>query len=184
MCSHKNFPIDERFVDIYRYHAIKHDKSETTDERIYKLAQNKNTLIDSFLQTVREVAVDCELFKNHNMIDKKYDCFKFDEKSLFNKFIAPAYKENIIHDKKLDNGSNSKKSEKKKIKVYKIKAIIGDNYNDVKEYWYNPDTGIVYDLIFNYPIGKVYFENNLPEKYNKDTYIINELIPIPKLSRI
>jgi superfamily II DNA or RNA helicase len=183
MCSHKNFPIEERFVDIYRYHAIKANKEETTDERIYKLAQYKHNLIDSFLQTVREVAVDCELFKNQNMIEKKYECFKFNESSLFNKFIAPVYKDNILQDKKLDNGSNSKKSEKKKIKVYKIKAITKENTNDVKEYWYNPDTGIVYDLELNYPIGKVYFENGIPDKYDKDIYIINELIPIPKLLR-
>jgi superfamily II DNA or RNA helicase len=180
-CSHKNLPLKERFVDIYRYHAIRTNKEETTDERIYKLAQNKYTLIDSFLQTIREVAIDCELFKNHNMIDKKYECFKFNESSLFNKFIAPVYKDNIIQDKKLDNGLNSKNTEKKQIKVYKIKAIIKENINNVKEYWYNPHTGIVYDLEFNYPIGKVYFENGMPEKYDKDIYIINELIPIPKL---
>jgi hypothetical protein len=115
------------------------------------------------------------------MIDKKYECFKFNETSLFNKFIAPVYKDNIIQDKKLDNGLNSKNTEKKQIKVYKIKAIIKENINNVKEYWYNPHTGIVYDLEFNYPIGKVYFENGMPEKYDKDIYIINELIPIPKL---
>jgi hypothetical protein len=183
MCSHKNFPINERFVDIYRYHATKTNKNETTDERIYKLAQSKYNLIDSFLQTIREVAIDCELFKNHNMIEKKYECFKFNESSLFNKFIAPAYKDNIIQDMKLNNGSNSKKSEKRKIKVYKIKAIVKENVNDIKEYWYNPDTGIVYNLELNYPVGKVYFENNIPDKYDKDIYIINELIPIPKLLR-
>lgn len=181
MCSHKNFPIDERFVDIYRYHATKSNKVETTDERIYKLAQKKYILIDSFLQTIREVAIDCELFKNHNMIENKYECFKFNESSLFNKFIAPTYKDNILQDKKLDNGSNSKNSEKKKIKVYKIKAIEKDNINDIKEYWYNPDTGIVYNLELNYPIGRVYFENGIPEKYDKNIYIINQLIPIPKL---
>jgi superfamily II DNA or RNA helicase len=183
MCSHKNFPIEERFVDIYRYHATKANKDETTDERIYKLAQQKHSLIDSFLQTVREVAVDCELFKNHNMIEKKYECFKFNESSLFNKFIAPAYKDNIIQDKKLDNGANSKKSAKKNIKVYKIKAIIKENTDDVKEYWYNPDTGVVYELQLNYPIGKIYSENGIPDKHDKDIYIINELIPIPILLR-
>jgi superfamily II DNA or RNA helicase len=181
MCSHQNFTIEERFVDIYRYHATKTNKDETTDERIYKLAQYKHNLIDSFLQTIREVAIDCELFKNENMIEKKYECFKFNESSLFNKFIAPAYKDNFLQDKKLDNGINSKKSEKKKIKVYKIKAIIKDNINDVKEYWYNPDTGVVYELQLNYPIGKIFFENGIPDKYNKDIYIINELIPIPTL---
>jgi len=183
MCSHKNIPIEERFVDIYRYHVTKANKDETTDERIYKLAQAKHKLIDSFLQTIREVAVDCELFKNHNMIEKKYECFKFNESSLYNKFIAPAYKDNIIQDKKLDNGTNSKKSEKKNIKVYKIKAIVKENTDDVKEYWYNPDTGVVYELQLNYPVGKIYFENGIPEKHDKDIYIINELIPIPTLLR-
>jgi hypothetical protein len=54
-----------------------------------------------------------------------------------------------------------------------IKAIIKENINDAKEYDYDPHTGIVYDLEFDYPIGKVYFVNGEAKKYD-NIYIINE----------
>lgn len=192
-CSHKLLPIKDRVVEIYRYLAIrnlnieknKKRKIESTDEEIYELAINKYNLINSFLNIIKESAVDCELFKNHNMIDTKYNCFKFNEKSYFEGYIGPAYKDDIYYDKKLDNGLNSLNSEIKKIKVIEIKAVYkinNDEYSEPDTYWYNPDTGIVYDEL-DYPIGKVYIINDLPNKLNKHTYIIDELINIPVIDQ-
>lgn len=186
MCSHEDLPLDERKVDIFRYHAIYPDK-ETTDVEIMKLAKEKDMLIDSFLKTIREVAVDCELFKNHNMINESYECFKFDEKAIFDKYVGPAYKEDIEYDQRINNGLNNKNSIKKKIKVIKINAVIkenGDISSDVKPYWYNPDTGIVYDYDMDYPIGRILQDNGIPNKLDQDTYIIEDVIPIPTLSRV
>jgi hypothetical protein len=184
MCSHKDLPIDQRNVIIYRYHAIRKNNITTTDEEIFKLANEKHNLIESFLHTVRESAVDCELFKNHNMVQNKYECFKFNEKSLFTKFIGPAYKDNIQFEKKINNGLNSINSVKKKIKVFKIKGVIKGNNSSSNDYWYNPDTGAVYDYDLDYPIGKVLFDNLIPHKIDKDTYLIEEIIPIPLLKKI
>jgi SNF2 family DNA or RNA helicase len=190
MCSHADLPMEERKVDIFRYHAVRASGSKitkpATDQEIYSLAMQKETLIDSFLQTVREAAIDCELFKNHNMINGEYTCFKFNESSYFDKFVGPAYKEDIYYDKKMDNGLNSVNSVKKKVKVYKIKARmqIDGELSDVGEYWYNPDTGIVYDKDFDFPVGRVAKEFGVAKKIDPQTYLVDEVIDIPKLKRV
>ena len=185
-CSHKALPMDERKVDIYRYLSIRSDNTkdkDTTDQEIYTLAKAKSSLIDTFLSTIKEIAVDCYLFKNHNMINNTYSCFKFNEKSYFEGYIGPSYKDDIYYDKKIDNGLNSLHSEIKKIKVFKIKAVykIDDGYSEVENYWYNPETGVVYDLDLDFPMGKIYSDNGIANKLNKDTYIIDQLVNIPEM---
>ena len=186
-CSHKALPLNERKVDIYRYMAIRSDNKkdkETTDQEIYTLAIAKKSLIDTFLSTIRESAVDCELFKNHNMINNPYQCFKFNEKSYFEGFIGPAYKNDIYYDKKIDNGLNSINSNITKIKVMKIYAVymINDKYSEKEYYWFNPSSGVVYDFELDFPVGKIYIENGIPNKLNNDTYIIDQLINIPEIN--
>lgn len=201
-CSHKYLPIKERHVDIYRYRSLKHNvkiieiiegqtsrkekkiiddpnELKTIDFIIQELASSKNNLISNFLDSVKEVAIDCELFKAHNMMGTKYRCFQFNEISLFDKNIGPAYKDDVIEDMKISNGSNSYNSITVKVKVIKIRGIIETNDKDIQYYWYNPETGIVYDFDLNYPMGRVVFnEDGIPEKLDKDTYKI-EIINIP-----
>lgn len=200
-CSHKYLPIKERHVDIYRYRSVKHNvkiveviegqtsrkqqkiidnpnELKTIDFEIQELASGKNNLISNFLDTIKEVAIDCELFKAHNMMGTKYRCFQFNEVSLFDKNIGPAYKEDVIEDMKISNGSNSSNSITIKVKVVKIRGIIESNDKDIQYYWYNPETGVVYDFDLNYPIGQVKFSlDGIPDKLDKDTYRI-ELINI------
>ena len=188
-CSHRALPLEERKVDIFRYLSIrgenKKDK-DTTDQEIYDLAAAKKNLIETFLATIREVAVDCELFKNHNMINNKYNCFKFNDRSYFDGHIGPAYKDDIYYDKKIDNGLNSNNSDIKRIKVIKVKAVykIENEYSNEEDYWYNPSTGVIYDYELDFPVGKVYFEDGIPNKLNKTTYIIDELIDIPEVNTL
>lgn len=186
MCSHEDLPVNERKVDIFRYHASRSNEKETTDQDIYKLASAKHNLIDTFLKSIREAAIDCELFKNHNMINEEYSCFKFNEKSYFDKYIGPAYKEDIYYDQKINNGLNSINSIISKVKVVKIKARLQleDELSDVYEYWYNPETGIVYDYELDFPVGKVLKEFGIPKKVDSTTYIVDEVIDVPKLKRV
>jgi len=202
-CSHKDLPIEERHVEIYRYRSIKHniiiketiegsivtqekivveDKSQlnTVDIEIENLARSKQNLIESFLDTIKEAAIDCELNKNHNMMASKYRCFKFNEVSLFDKNIGPAYKEDILEDMKIDNGSNATKSITIKVKAIKIRGVIKiGNKEDISNYWYCPETGTIYDFDLNYPVGKVKKDaNGIIEKIDKDTYVI-DIIPVP-----
>jgi superfamily II DNA or RNA helicase len=186
-CSHKALPLEERKVDVFRYLAIRSDNKkdkDTTDQEIYDLAKAKSALIETFLKTLKEIAVDCELFKNHNMINGKYSCFKFNEKSYFEGFIGPTYKDDIYYDKKIDNGLNSVNSEIKKIKVLKIKAVYKINENELSNidtYWYNPESGIVYDIDLDFQMGKIYSDNGIPRKLDKDIYIIDQYINIPDI---
>ena len=215
ICSHKNLPINERHVDIFRYRSMKYNikikeiiegqtvrkeqiliedinKLKTIDYTIENFARTKNNLIQTFLDAMKEVAIDCELFKAHNMYGSKYKCFQFNEVSLFDKNIGPAYKENIYEDIKIANGSNSTKTSTIKVKVIKIIGIIDDSKDEKdnkklenkQNYWYNPDTGVVYDYDLNYPIGKIkYDENDIPIKIDKDVYKI-EIIHIPLIKNI
>jgi hypothetical protein len=122
-CSHKDLPMDERHVDVYRYKMKRSIKKITTDQHIEELAKTKDNLIHSFLDTIKEVAVDCVINKNHNMMINSYKCFQFNESSLFDQYIGPTYKEDIYDDLKIDNGLNSVNSVIKKIRLMKINAV-------------------------------------------------------------
>jgi superfamily II DNA or RNA helicase len=191
-CYHKDLPMKERHVDVYRYKSIRTIKQkETTDQYIENLARSKQGLIESFYNTLKETAVDCQLYKAHNMMEGEYKCFQFDEPSLFDDYIGPSYKDDMQDDMKNANGLNSVNSQLLRIRVKKIKAVKqltkggeGEEplYSKEDSYWFNPDTGVVYDLEMYYAIGKVgYDENIIPMKLNKDTYIINRVIPIPMI---
>ena len=205
-CSHKYLPLNERHVDVYRYRSVKHNikiieiiegqtsikqkkiiedpnELKTIDFEIEELARGKNNLIQTFLDAIKEVAIDCELFKAHNMMASKYRCFQFNEISLFDKNIGPAYKEDVIEDMKISNGSNSTNSITIKVKVIKIRGVIESNDNDIQYYWYNSETGVVYDYDLNYPIGKVQYNlDGVPDKIDKDTYRI-EIIHVPTIKK-
>jgi len=185
-CYHKDLPMEERTVDVFRYQSVKRNGEGTIDEKIRDSANKKQILIESFLKTVREAAVDCKLFENHNMMAESYQCFQFNESSLFDPQIGPAYNEDIYYDTKLNNGLNSVNSDIKKVKVIKIKGVLVINDVNQKEedYWYNPDTRVVYDYILDYPIGKVKLDDQgLPKRINNKNssivYLIEEVINIP-----
>jgi superfamily II DNA/RNA helicase len=183
MDSHIDLPEEEKFVEIYRLYAITDDDKPSTDQKIFRLAENKERSLESLLQAIRETSIDCELFKKHNMAKSSYSCFKFNESSYFNKLVGPAYKEDLFYDKKMNEGSNSSNSITKNIKTYKIKGQvkIGEGeYANPKEYWYYPQSGVVYDLKLNYPIGKVYKTNGIPHRIN-NIYVIDQVIDIPKV---
>jgi hypothetical protein len=187
-CSHKNLPIEERNVEVFRYKVVRANGKTTTDQLMENIAKSKETLIQSFLTAVRKSAVDCELFKSANMMKDEYQCFKFDEPSLFDKTVGPAYKHDIYYDMKLENGLNSNRSNLKKIRVIKINAVIqypDRTYSEKQQYWYSNETGVVYDYELDFPVGKVLLDSNgIPNKLDKDTFIISITIDIPMLSNM
>lgn len=183
-CVHKDLPLDERNVDVFRYKMIRKSGKETADEKMENISRKKNNLLISFIEAVKEAAVDCELFKAHNMMGSKYKCFQFNEEALFEKPIGAAYQQKIEYDMKIDNGSNAKDSLRLKIKVRKIKAVkkLEDNiYSEPEFYWYYDKSGVVYDYDMLYPIGKVDKDlNNNEIKLDNETYIIGDVIDIPE----
>ena len=190
MCSHADLPMSERTVKVYRYKVAKPavlDETDTnklsTDEIIEDLAKAKDNLIQSFLSAMREVAVDYELFSEHNMMTQTYNCFKFPEDTIMRKHVGPAYKEDIKDDIKYDSGLNAKNTRVEKIKVIKIQAVyrLGSSYSKPGKYWFYQPTGMVYDFETHYPIGQIEMVDNLPAKLDKDTYIITDIIPVPNI---
>lgn len=191
-CSHKDLPFEERYVDVYRYRSIKSNPTIiTTDQYIEDLARRKAGLIDSFLNILKQVAIDCKLFEKHNMITEQYKCFQFDEPSLFNENVGPAYRDDLFDDTKIDNGLYSKKSISLSIKVMEINAVVlkskptdeEPKYSKSKKYLYYEKSGVVYDYDLHYAYGKIALDQDgLPIKLDKDTYVIDQVIPIPTIS--
>lgn len=199
-CSHKNIPVEDRVVTVFRYKSVRSSGDKwTTDQYIEDAARSKEGLNQSFLDPIKEVAVDCFLNKAHNNLVNNYRCFQFEEKSLFDDQIGPAYKEDLHDDLKLDNGLNSLNSRVKRIKIIKIKAVkqlvsdedneseprpSNEKYSLPEDYWFNTESLTVYDIDSQYPIGKVGADNDgLPLKLDTDTYIITKMIPIPIIKR-
>ena len=184
-CQHKDLPLDERKVDIFRYKMVRTNHKVTTDENLENISRKKNNLLLSFLEATKEVAVDCELFKAHNMMGSKYKCFQFNEESLFEKPIGPAYQSKIEYDTKIDNGMNAKNSNVIKVKVRKIKAVkkLDDTtYSKEEDFWLYEESNVVYDFILNYPVGKL--EKDINNNYvmlDSNVYVIGEVIDIPKI---
>jgi SNF2 family DNA or RNA helicase len=181
-CHHVDLPMSERTVDVFRYKMVRKGGKESSDEMMENISRRKNNLLVSFIEAIKEVAVDCELFKSHNMMGSKYSCFKFNEDSLFDKHIGPAYNSDIEIDSKMDNGLNSIESIKVKIKVRKVKIVnqIDNIYSDTIYAWLYDNSGVVYNYESNYAIGKISRdENGALKKLDKDTYIVEKTINIP-----
>ena len=192
LCSHKNLPIKERHVEVYRYKSVRYiSKKMSTDQYIEDIAKKKSGLINSFLDAMKEAAIDCELNKAHNKIEQNFRCFQFDEKSLFQPQIAPAYKLDIYDDFNLDNGLNSTNSSIKRIKAMKISAVIKlskdsdeNKYSESQFYWYCNESSVVYDYELHIPVGKVGIDDQgLPMKLDNNNFIITYMIPIPIINK-
>ena len=183
-CHHAALPMNERRVDVFRYKMIRKNGKETTDEKLESISRRKNNLLSSFLEAIREVAVDCELFKAHNMMGTKYRCFQFNQESLLEDPVGAAFSSKIEYDQKINNGLNSKDSSIIKIKVRKINAVykISENLlSQSKTYWYYDKTNVIYDYQLNYPIGKLELdESGNPIKIDNETYQIDNMIKIPE----
>jgi len=182
-CHHAALPMAERRVDVFRYKMVRTNGKETTDQKLESISRKKNNLLLSFLEAVKEVAVDCELFKAHNMMGSKYRCFQFNENSLLEEPIGPAFNTKLEYDQKINNGLNSNDSSVIKVKVRKINAIykVNENiYSQPKSYWYYDKSNVIYDYELNFPVGKIAVDDNSnPIKIDNDTYLIEKIINIP-----
>lgn len=183
-CSHADLPMNERKVDVYRYKMIRKNGKKTTDIEMEDISRKKNNLIQSFLEAVREAAVDCQLFKNHNMMGLEYNCFQFNQESLLEKPLGPAFNQEEEFDTKINNGSNSIDAITKQIKVKKIQIVTQIDENNLSEkssVWYHPETHFVYEENLHYPIGKVKVDNNGNAIFVEDNvYLVENYIKIPE----
>lgn len=180
LCSHAMLPIEERILDVYRYKSISNKNEESTDQYIERTAKYKEEINNSFLNAIKEAAVDCELNYNINKnVDKDLKCFKFNDSSLIDN-PSQAFNPNIYEDIKLNVGLNSLSSITKNIKVFKIRCVKqldkeGVKFSKPEYYWLYKDFGYVYDLTDKYLIGQLKIENNHFVKTD-DNFIISQLV--------
>lgn len=187
-CSHKDLPIEERTVQVFRFGVVKPVRLPndpfpyTTDEYIESNAVASYNLNSSFLDAIKEVAVDCQLNKNENQINETYSCFKFPEKVLFGKSVGPAYVPDMKDDLRNNIGSNAPNTRVERVRVMVINGVMRTADGTLlpeKKYLFYKENGIVYDYDLHYPVGRIKLINNLPEKRDKNTYIISDQILIP-----
>jgi superfamily II DNA or RNA helicase len=189
LCSHRYLPLNERHVDVYHLRSVRENypnAKQTTDLYIDSLSRAKSALIESFQEAMKEVAVDCVLYKNHNMLTQDYKCFNFSQESAFAEQVSAAYKEDLNDDSKIDDGLNAPGSQVVKIKIIKIMAVKQltntepIKYSEPTAYYYHQDSQIVYDFDLQFAVGKVGVDpQGIPLKLDKNTYIITKLVPIP-----
>lgn len=72
-CSHKDLPEEKRLVRVYIYIAVHENIKETVDQYIMKLAHQKSKLVNEFETALKEIAIDCSLFKNANVYEGEND---------------------------------------------------------------------------------------------------------------
>lgn len=182
ICSHMDLPINDRVVNIYRYHSTYTKSPKMLVDNFIELnARKKKERENSFLSAIKEAAIDCVLYKNHNMINKKYKCFQFSENSLFDKYIGPAYRKNIQQDN-TKNAFQTMSIKVRKIKAVKVISQTPVRYSVPEIYLYHKTTSVVYDLDLHYPVGKLLLnEQNQPEIFKENIYIIDKVIMIPMI---
>ena len=70
-CSHRDLPEEKRNLKVYIYLSTHENEKETIDQYIAKMAKQKQNLINEFEHAMKEVAIDCELFKNANVFPEE-----------------------------------------------------------------------------------------------------------------
>lgn len=66
-CSHKDVPKEKQLVKVYMYLAVHPDIKVSVDEKIMKMAIQKELINLQFEKALKESAIDCKLFKNGNV---------------------------------------------------------------------------------------------------------------------
>ena len=76
-CSHKDVEQGRRQVNVFLYLSTRTGE-KTTDEYIWSMAKKKQKLIDEFEKSMKELAIDCNLFYNRNVYkgEKPLKCYK------------------------------------------------------------------------------------------------------------
>lgn len=168
-CSHKDLPMEDRVVSVYRLKSLESQNNRSTDEHVEESALRRHAQKLSFLEALQEVAVDCDLFKNQN--HQTNPCFRFPVSDVMKERSGPMFHKDIIVD-----AEKEVKYKVKKLKVRKIKGIVD---NKVGQYYLDEETGVVYDTNHNFPVGVVYRDNQgFFEKVDADTFMISDHVKV------
>lgn len=162
--SHSNLPEGERHVDVYIYlmkftsKQLKtsftlrtNDKSMTTDQYIYTMAKTKAQIMSSFLNLLKQAAVDCALnAKAHGGVK----CFGFPSNIKDSSLISQFSIENEQHDDQYATQLEKAEWTAEVLRTKKGNFIVKKDTNEVYDYDIYIDTGKLVK------IGDLTFVNN------------------------
>jgi len=87
-------PVEERTTQIYRHAAIT-DKPDvkTIDIELYQISENKLKRVNQILHFTKQIAVDCQLFKDRNFTEgeTEYKCYDVDTTKNLNLQITDSH---------------------------------------------------------------------------------------------
>lgn len=184
LCSHADLNMDERNLTVYRYLMTRPNGGVTADEKLQRLSNNKNLMIDSFLQPLRQVAVDCALWSDeHRKKNPQHICFRFASQDLIQYPKAAAYRKNFNEDIiKGNSGLNAPQYQNKSIDLVLQNAVMKKKMDKPKKYWMDMNDGYVYAVINQSDIGELVgqVERNPDDgcfyQLNFDCYIITFVV--------
>ena len=152
ICSHSELPVDKRNVKVYLYMTTLSEKQRkdknnieliirdvskldkntpfSTDETLFEIANIKEKINTQLLQSIKESAIDCDLYKSSNK-EESLVCYGFGKVESNNFSSYPNLKDDLI----------SQDDDVKLINWEPVKVTI----NGV-EYAWNRDTQEVYDF--------------------------------------
>lgn len=166
-CSHASLPLDERYVDIFRLKAVRQDGSSATDTHVEVTAFYGHAMKQSFLRTIQGAAVDCDLFKPHNR--NTLPCFRFSADETLLPSPGPSYLKDITQDDTRDYAI-------KRIRVKKVMAAV-DKDAKPEQYHLDDESGVLYDIDFSFPIGRVRKnESDFLERISDDVFKISDTV--------
>lgn len=165
--SHQDLNKNDRNVQVFFYITFVKKDIDLTDQIIYKNSLESEKIKNKFLNLLKISAFDCELLKNQNQKNQKYDCFHFNQNTYIQHFnninIGPAFQKDFQKSK--NNGLFSKNTEIKEIKIYLHKISY---QNKTIHAYIDFNTGLVYDKHYNnIPIGILETDNKNLFKINK-----------------
>ena len=111
ICSHEELPENQRMIKVFMYlmtfsdeqrknqlstELMLKDKSQldknlviTTDEYMFEKSNIKEEINNTFIQTIKEASIDCNLYKS-NKNDDKYTCYTFNNPNVNKYLYAPS----------------------------------------------------------------------------------------------
>jgi hypothetical protein len=182
-CSHKDLPMEERNVRVYRYLVTQPSGKATADELIYNLAMKKKVVADSFRQAMQEGAVDCALNRRQNSTPgQEQRCFTFDVEAHLSS-VGRAYVPNLRQDVLDDRGMYADKTVTKTVYEVRASLPIGrGKYLKAQKYWYDPGLGLVFDYDLRFLVGRVEVgADGLPRRIAGGAFVIKENVVVPRL---
>ena len=179
ICTHNYLPPEERNVKVYILLIIAYnmdvrlaigEKSEnsydTTDTMIYQEAILKQKILDSFLQAVKEIAIDCNTLLSHNSNnDKNFKCLSCSNpKSQESNYYSDINKH--IAQRKINRNTYC-------IQKTIIDELIGPIIIENVLFVYDPDTGNVYQ------ITNIRYVGHYDRKFKKVIFIPPTILILP-----